>query len=142
MKKKTTYLICIGIAVLLLLCTILYFKPLSLLDVVDEGEKIQIILNEYGIENGDPNLDTTEFQDITEEQCKEMLSVLGKYSYRRTFETLFSDGTMNGVGNKVLYIHNGSIIAVASTGKLAINDKLYSIDNAEQLIQQVLDIVE
>lgn len=142
MKKKTTYFVCIGIAVLLLICTILYFKPLSLSNIADKDMKMYITLIEYSIENGEQISATTEYQNITEEQHKEILSVLDEYTYQRTFETLFSNGTMHGLGNKVLYIGNGKIITVTATGKLAINGKIYSIDNAEQLIQQILEIVE
>jgi hypothetical protein len=142
MKKKTTYFVCIGTAVLLLICTILYFKPLSLSNIADKDIKMYITLIEYSIENDEQISATTEYQNITEEQHKEILSVLDEYTYQRTFETLFSNGTMHGLGNKVLYIGNGKIITVTATGKLAINDKIYRIDNAEQFIQQILEIVE
>ncbi len=142
MKKKTTYLLCIGIAVLLLICTILYFKPLSLSNVADKNTKMYITLIEYHFENGETISDTTEYQYITEEQQMEILSVLDEYTYRRTFGTLFSNGTMHDLGNKVLYIANGQIMTVTATGKLAINGKTYSIGNAEQLIRQILEIVE
>lgn len=142
MKKKTTYLLCIGIAVLLLICTILYFKPLSLSNVADKDTKMYITLIEYHFENGETISDTTEYQYITEEQQTEILSVLDEYTYRRTFGTLFSNGTMHNLGNKVLYIANGQIMTVTATGKLAINGKTYSIGNAEQLIRQILEIVE
>lgn len=137
MKKKTTYLVCIGVAVLLLICTILYFKPLSLSSVVDKDTKMYITLMEYS------ELNSTEYPNITEEQQEEILSVLDEYTYHRTFGTLFSNGTMHGLGNKVLYIaNNGKVIIVTETGKLSIGGKIYSIDNAEQLIQQILEIVE
>lgn len=142
MKKKTTYLLCIGIAILLLICTILYFKPLSLSNVADKDTKMYITLIEYHFENGETISDTTEYQYITEEQQTEILSVLDEYTYRRTFGTLFSNGTMHDLGNKVLYIANGQVMTVTATGKLAINGKTYSIDNAEQLIRQILEIVE
>ena len=142
MKKKTTYLLCIGIAILLLICTILYFKPLSLSNVADKDTKMYITLIEYHFENGETISDTTEYQYITEEQQTEILSILDEYTYRRTFGTLFSNGTMHDLGNKVLYIANGQIMTVTATGKLAINGKTYSIDNAEQLIRQILEIVE
>ena len=89
MKKKTTYLLCIGIAVLLLICTILYFKPLSLSNVADKDTKMHITLMEYHFENGEPISDTTEYEHITEEQQTEILSVLDEYTYQRTLGTLF-----------------------------------------------------
>lgn len=142
MKKKSTYLLCIGIAVLLLVCTILYFKPLSLSSVADKDTKMYITLIEYDFEHGEPSSDTTEYQHITEEQQTEILSVLDEYTYQRTLGTLFSNGAMHDLGNKVLYIANGQVMTVTATGKLAINGKTYSIDNAEQLIRQILEIME
>ena len=142
MKKKSTYLLCIGIAVLLLVCTILYFKPLSLSSVADKDTKMYITLMEYHFEHGEPSSDTPEYQHITEEQQTEILSVLDEYTYQRTLGTLFSNGAMHDLGNKVLYIANGQVMTVTATGKLAINGKTYSIDNAEQLIRQILEIVE
>ena len=142
MKKKTTYLLCIGIAILLLICTMLYFKPLSLSNVADKDTKMHITLMEYHFENGEPISDTTEYEHITEEQQTEILSVLDEYTYQRTFGTLFSNGAMHDLGNKVLYIANGQVMTVTATGKLAINGKTYSIDHAEQLIRQILEIVE
>lgn len=143
MKTNTKRLIGIGIVAVLLLCTVLYFRYLSLLDIADEGMQMQIILNEYSIENGEPNIDTVEYQNITEEQHQEIISLFDKYPYQRTLGTLFSDDTLYGLGNKILYIHmNGAIVTVTSTGKLAINDKTYRMDNAEQFIHQIIDIVE
>lgn len=140
MKKKITCFVCIGIAVLLLISAILYFMPLSLSNVIDKNTKMYITLMEYNMETGVSNSASTE---ITDEQQKGIPAVLDEYTYQRTFGTLFYNGTMSGLGSKVLYIgNNGKTITVTETGKLSFDGKIYRIDNAEQLIQQILEIVE
>lgn len=140
MKKKVTCFVCIGIAVLLLISAILYFKPLSLSNVIDKNTKMYITLMEYNMETGETNSDTIE---ITDERQKEILAVLDEYTYQRTFGTLFYNGTMSRLGSKVLYIgNNGKTITVTETGKLSFDSKIYRINNAEQLIQQILEIVD
>ncbi|MBQ8899019.1 MAG: hypothetical protein IJY86_11215 [Clostridia bacterium] len=142
MKKKIAYISCIGIAVSLVICSILYFRPLPLSSFTDKNSKIHVTLIEDNIDNGGLYSDSTEYPDITEEQHGEILSVLEEYSCRRTFGTLFSKVVMQGLGNRVLYIANGQIITVAESGKLSINSKTYRINNADQLIGQILEIVE
>ena len=146
MKKKTTYFVCIGIAVLLLICTVLYFKPLSLSKVADKDMKMYITLIEYSIENGEPISDTIEYQNITEEQHKEILSVLDEYTYQRTLGTIFSDGSMPGYYVLNIYLSNeismNNYILVSSSGEILVHGKTYHIKNAEQFIEQILEIVK
>ena len=51
MKKKAIYLV--GIAIVLLICIIAYFKPLSLSNTASQNSKISMIFNEYVIRNGE-----------------------------------------------------------------------------------------
>ena len=146
MKKKAIYLI--GIAIVLLICIIAYFKPLSLSNTVSENSKISMILNEYVIRNGAPDIDVVEYKDITAEQKSAILTLLEKYTYRRTFGTLFSSGTISGIGNKMLSIYvfgdhtSGGGIFVTSSGKIVVNAKNYRMENAEQFIEQIIEIME
>ena len=89
MKKKIAYITCIGIAVTLVICAILYFRPLPLSSFTDKNSKIHVTLIEDSFDNGGLYSDSTEYPDITEEQHREILSVLDEYSCRRTFGTLF-----------------------------------------------------
>ena len=146
MKKKVLYLI--GAVVLLLICIFAYFKPLSLSDAVSENHRIHMILNEFKIEDGEPNIDSVVYQDITAEQKSTILTLLDEYTYRRTVGTLFSNGTISGLGDKSLTIYvygdksSVTSIVMASSGRIAINDKSYSMKNAEQLIKQLIETVE
>ena len=145
MKKK---IICIfAIVIILLICIIVYFKPLSFSNAVSENSQISMILNEYTIKNGEPDIDVIEYKDISTEQKHAILSLLEKYTYRRTLGTLFSDGSMSGTGTQLLYIHVyddslGSSVFVISPKEIVINGKNYCIENAEQLIAQILEIME
>lgn len=145
MKKKTFY--SIGIAVVLLICIITYFKPLSLSDTTRDITQVKMVLCEYGIRNGEPYIDSTNYQTVSEEQNSEILSLFDKYTYRRNLGTLFSDGSMSGLGKETLniYVYDGvslkGTIFVASSGEIVVNDKNYSMENAEKFIEQIVEIM-
>ena len=147
MKKKTMCII--GVVIVLLICIIAYFKPLSLLDTIGENNRIDIVLKEIEYEDGKSNIESILYNDISEEQKNAILALLEKYDYRRTFGTLFSDGSLTDIGKKTLTIcvyddnlSDTAIIIVASSGKIAINDKSYGMEDAEQFIEQIIEIVE
>ena len=136
------------IIIVLLFCMIAYFYPLSLSDIVRENKRIDMILNEYKIEDGKPSIDSAVYNDITTEQKDAVLTLLEKYDYRRTFGTLFSNGSITDLADMTLtifvYDDHSSVaaIVVASSGKMAVNDRSYSCKNAEQLIEQIIKIME
>lgn len=144
MKKKAIYLI--GIAIAMLICIIAYFKPLSLSNTISENSKISMILKEYVIRNGEPGFDSVEYKDVTTEQKSAILTLLEKYTYRRTPGTLFSNGSMSGIGTRMLTISvfddNSDIIFVTSSGKIVVDAKNYRMENAEQFIEQMIEIME
>ncbi|MCI6431024.1 MAG: hypothetical protein MSA72_09155 [Lachnospiraceae bacterium] len=144
MKKKTIYLVVI---VIVLLIFIAFFKPLSLSDIARENNQIKMVLNELGVRNGEAYIDSVDYQVITAEQKSAILTLLEKYTYRRTFDTLFSDGSISGLGDKTLsiYVYDdvslvGSIF-VSSSGRIAVNEKSYSMENAEQFVEQIIEIM-
>ena len=144
MKKRTISLL--TLIIILLICTIIYFRPLSLSSLVTEDSLINMISSEYVLKNGEPDIDTVEYKDITAEQKNVLLPILEKYAYRRTFGTLFSNGSMSGTGNKMLTIYvfdtNSDSIFVTSVGKIVVNNKNYRMENAEQFIEQIMEIME
>ncbi len=150
MKKKILCLSLITIVVILLISTIIYFRPLSFPAVASENCKIYVTLNEIGYVVGDPGIHTEDYKDLTDKQKSDILSVLEEYPYQRTLSTPFSDGTIHGPGKKTLliYIAPSSIahsslglLTVTSSGKISVDSKNYSMENAEQLIEQILAIV-
>lgn len=148
MKKKIICLISIVvIVVILLISTIAYFRPLSLSTAASENCKIDVILYEKGRVVGDPGIHTEHYQDLTDKQKSDILSVLGGYPYQRTFSTPFSDGSMSGFGNKMLQLmifdgHSSTyLLSVTQLGEIVVNGKNYTMENAEQFIAQILAIV-
>ena len=145
MKKKAIYLVVI--VIVLLICIIAFFKPLSLSDIARENNQINMVLSELGVRNGEAYIDSVDYQDITTEQKSAILILLEKYTYKRTLGTLFSDGSISELGDKTLYIYVyddvslvGSIF-VSSSGRIAVNEKNYHMENAEQFIEQIIEIM-
>lgn len=145
MKKKTIYVVVIFI--ILLICIIAFFKPLLLSDIAREDNQIQMVLSEIGVRNGEAYIDSIAYQAITTEQKSAILTLLEKYTYKRTFDTLFSDGSISGLGDKTLsiYVYDDvslvDSIFVSSSGRIVVNEKSYSIENAEQFIEQIIEIM-
>ena len=58
-----------------------------------------------------------------------------------------SDGSLSGLGDKMLYIYvyeDASLVGsifVSSAGKIAVNEKSYRMENAEQFIGQIIEIM-
>ncbi len=145
MKKKMIWFI--GIIVLAI-CVIAYFKPMPFPDIADSDNEIQMILSDFGFENGKAKNESVKYTNITEEQKREISAVLEKYNYRRNLKTLFSDGSISDSGDKLLsiYVYKGDLhsdtIMISSSGKILVNDKKHSLKNAESFIEQIIDIVE
>lgn len=146
MKKKTFFVI--GIIIVLLIGLIAYFWPLSLSDAVSESNQIQMILLEIGNRDGEPYIDSVDYTAITTEQKGNILSLFDKYTYKRTFGTLFSDGSISGSEQNILYIYvyddvsSVDMFVVASSGKIVVNGRNYSMNDAGQLIGQIIQIVD
>lgn len=150
-KKRSHWIAMASLALsimVVLACIATYFYPLSLSSIIRESKQIDIILNEYWIENGEPIIASIVHNDITTEQKETLSNMLEEYDYQRTFGTLFSDGSITDISDKTLTIfvydnHSAvTVIVLADSGKIAINDKSYYMENAEQLIEQILKNVE
>lgn len=145
MKKKMLCSIIIVIA--FFVCCIVYFKPLSLSDIAEADNQMKMIYSQLGVENGEAYIDSVNYQDITIDQKNTILSLLYKYTYRRTVGTLFSNGSTSDLGDKTLSIYvydDASLInsvLVTSSGKVVINEKTYNMEDAEQFIEQIIQIM-
>ena len=146
MKKKVFYIA--GVVIILLICILAYFKPLSLVDTIKENKRIDMIVNEFEIVDGEPNIESVVYNDLTPKQNSAILALLGEYKYKRTLDTLFSNGAITDLDDKTLtifvYDDNSSVaaIVVASSGKIAVNDKSYGMEDAAELIKQIIELVE
>ena len=87
------------------------------------------------------------FITVKEENSK-LRAIFDNFTYRRNLGTLFSDGSMSGLGNETLhlYVYDGDILEatffVASTGKVLVNDKIYSMENTGEFIEQIVEVVK
>ena len=145
MSKKTVCGIAIGIV--LLLCCILYFRPMPLSTIITESNVLIVQVNDFGVQNGEPYIDSKSYDHITEKQKREVLELIQDYSYEKTLKTYFSDGTMEKIGDKAVSIYvydNGSVarfVYVSDSGQVSIDSKLYKMKNAKQFNQQLEDIL-
>lgn len=134
-------------AVLLLAGVLLYFVPMQLTRNVTEDMDIRMVLNVFSIEKGEPCIEAVEYQDMTAEQKHAVWTALGEYRYRRTPDTLFSNGTIEDLGERMLSIHGfdeakAVTIVLTDSGRIAINDRSYRMSGAEELIGRILAVVE
>ena len=141
MNKKA---VCgIAICVALLLCGALYCRPLSLSDNIRENTSFTVQINDFGVRNGEPYIDSTSYDTLTDEQKGEIIELLDASSYHRTLKTYLSDGSMEQVGDRVvyIYIYDGATLSesiyVSDSGQISVNDRLYQMKNAEQFNEQL-----
>lgn len=148
MKRKG---ICLAVIVIALLtCGIIYFQPLSLSDIAGENDQVKVLYCELGVRNGEAYVDPVDYQDITPEQTRAVLALLGEHSYRRTVGTLFSkNGAVSGLGSETLSLYvydDGSLIhrvTLTSSEQIVVNENVYRMKTAEQkqLMEQILEII-
>lgn len=143
-KKKLLYVI--GIAIVLLIITIVYFKPLPLSGLASDSNQVAMVWNEIGVRDGMTYMDCVEYQSLTTEQNKAILSLLDEYTYKRTFRTLLPDDSMPDYYALNIYFSNetsmNNYIFVSSSGEILIHGKTYHMKNAKQFIEQVLEVVK
>ena len=122
--------------------------PAKLSECLGDGSQINIQVNTFDIKDGEPIINQETYSDITEEQKNSILKLCSQYSYRRRIDTLFSDGSISEVGDTVVYIflngEDGSDkqIVISSTNKIAIGNKTFKMNHAEQFIRELLKILE
>ena len=143
MNKKIIYLT--SVITFLLILTISYFIPLSLSGLVNNSNQVSMVWNDIGVRNGMTYMDCVEYQSLTTEQNKAILSLLDEYTYKRTFRTLLPDDSMPDYYALNIYLSNetsmNNYIFVSSSGEILIHGKTYHMKNAKQFIAQVLEVV-
>ena len=124
----------------------LNFKPISLAGLASDSNQVAMVWNEIGVRDGMAYMDCVEYQSLNTDQNKSILSVLDKYTYRRTFRTLLPDDSMPDYYALNIYFSNetsmNNYIFVSSSGEILIHGKTYHMKNAEQFIEQILEIVK
>lgn len=143
-KKSIT---CIMIAIVLLMGCLLYFKSLRLSDLINKNQEICVTAIELGTPNGEPYMNSKSYNEITDAQKNDIISLFQNYSYRRTFLTAFSDGSLSDLGNVLVCIYTfddgkpDNTISISTTGSISVNSKTYLLANASDFIQKLLEII-
>lgn len=106
-----------------------------------------ITYTEFGVSDGTPSIDYKNYHDITDEQKREIISLMDEYAYTRTFGTVFSDGSLSGLGDKMvnisIYEENDLVhmVSISSTDCISVDNKTYKIKNASEFLDSLSDIV-
>ncbi len=145
MNKRTVWFA--GIFIVLLVCCVIYFYPISLSHYINENNYFIVQISEFGVQNGEACIDSTDYNNITKEQKETIISLFENYPCRRTLGTYISDGSIHGLGNMLvsIYIYNDKTltksILVSSSGQITVDGRLYIMKNTEQFIKQIADIL-
>ena len=124
-----------------------YFRPLPLSNLVNDSIQILATEIELGVKDGMPYNNSTDYNEISDVQKNEIQALFENYSYKRTFGTLFSDGSLEGLFNKVVHISvykegdSFNIITITDADKIAVNDKTYKMQDSAGLIEAMIEII-
>lgn len=146
MHKKAVY--CLAVCVVFLLCCAVYFRPLPLSGSLPENTTLVVQTNEFGVQNGEPYIDSRSYDPIPEEQKEKILRLLRESSCARTLKTVFSDGTIDNIGNRAaaIYVYDHKVLVcsiyVSDSGQVSINHRTYRMKNAKQFLEQLKRILE
>lgn len=77
MKKPSYKALVTGIIIVIVLAVLLlYFCPMEMSDLINEDYEIRITRTEVGVRDGEPYIDTKNYDDLTEEQGQDIISVI------------------------------------------------------------------
>lgn len=145
MRKKTMWA-AVGIAVLLI-CCVVYFHPMSLSDCIGADDRIALSISTLSVPNGEVNIDTADYDDITIEQQKSITSLLENCTYTRSMRTLLTPTSLSDIGGKTaaLYVYRDDSllhsIQITENGQLLLDNRIYKLKNAEQLLEQLFGML-
>lgn len=148
-KKPSYKILTAGIIIIIVLAALLlYFRPMEMSDLINENYEIRITRTEVGVRDGEPYIDTKNYNDLTEEQRQDIMSLFQQYTYRRTPGTLFSDGSISGAINNYIniFVYEDSelvrTIIISDTGGMSVDSRVYVMQEPSALIQDILGVVE
>lgn len=139
---------CLAVLVLFLLCCAVYFRSLPLSGSLPGSTTLMVQTDEFGVRNGEPYIDSRSYDPIPEEQKEKLLRLLRESSCRRTLKTVFSDGTIENIGNRAaaIYVYDHKVLVcsiyVSDSGQVSINHRTYRMKNAKQFLEQLDGILE
>ena len=149
MKKPSNKILTAGIIIIIVFAALLlYFWPMEMSDLINEDYEIRITRTEVGVRDGEPYIDTKNYDDLTEEQRQDIMSLFQQYTYRRTPGTLFSDGSISGAVNNYIniFVYEDSelvrTIIISDTGGMSLDSRVYAAQEPSALIQDIISVIE
>lgn len=146
--KQNKALFCGMIVLVFIQGLLLYFEPLKLSELINENQSVIISYQEFGVRAASPYIDYTNYDAVTEDEKDKIIDILKQYPYKRTFGTIFSNGSLEGFGREVIniYIYNGddelvNQLSIADSGRISVNGKTYTLKKASSCIADVLETV-
>ncbi len=126
-----------------------YYAPMSFSSLMQGKPSISITYTHLGVKDGQPINECEDFNDLSSEQINDIINRLSKYSYKRKWNTPFSDGSLSDVSD-LLYINineenNFLGVTIANDNQCVIAKdgvKNYTVKNADSLIKEILDIIK
>jgi hypothetical protein len=147
-NMKRRKVITISIILALIVCALIYFRPRSLANSIDKEDQVFVTLTNLDVKDGTAINDSKNYDEIREDSKTTLLELLNRYPYRRTFSTLFSDGSIEDGGDKLLciFVYEANTlkasILVTPSGKISVNNKNYKMKHAEEFIERTLSNVK
>ena len=149
MKKPSYKVLAAGIIIIIVFAALLlYFRPMEMSDLIKGDQDILITRTGPGVRDGEPYIDTKNYDDLTEEQRQDIMSLFQQYTYRRTPGTLFSDGSISGAVNNYIniFVYEDSelvrTIIISDTGGMSLDSRVYAAQEPSALIQDIISVIE
>lgn len=147
--RKTSYKALVtGIVIVVVLAALLlYFRQMDMSDLINGDQNILITRNEFGVQNGEPYINYENYNDLTDDQKQDIVDLFQRYTYRRTPGTLFSDGSLSGMGDELIniYIYEGTelvrTVTISDTGDMSVNNRNYVMQESLELIHNISGII-
>ena len=120
---------------------------MSLSDCIGADDRIALSISTLSVPNGEVNIDTADYDDITIEQQKTITDLLGICTYTRTLRTILSNSSLSDIGGKTaaLYVYRDDSllhsIQITENGQLLLDNRIYKIKHAEQLLEQLFGML-
>lgn len=143
MKSLTKkHIVLFGGIILIVCLVVIYHKPVELSTLINEQDIVRFAYAELGVRDGVAYVDSTDIILLTEDEQNSLLELFEGYTYTKSIETLFSDGSMGNLGNEVVYIYtypNGlaNYITISNLDRVSINGTVYNLSNSTNLINEI-----
>lgn len=144
---KYKYILLLLVSLVAVLSLAIYYKPMRLSDTLDAYTDIKFIYMELGTRDGNANIDDSGFITLSVEECEQLYGIFNQYTYTKNIEAVFSDGSMGGLGSKVVYIYTYqndvliNTILLSSSDKVSYNNKIYSLSNSDELVNEITEMM-